>query len=90
MLPMQGAQEFLRIARHFDECTRANSEKKEQVNTQTGKRETQSRRFPFKKNPCVPKEEQQILYQDLLLQKVKLNFAHQTSSHTHAHEKLCL
>ena len=32
MLPMQGAQEFLIISRHLDECTRANSEEDEQIN----------------------------------------------------------
>ena len=32
MLPMQEAQEFLRIVRHLDECTWANSEGDEQIN----------------------------------------------------------
>ena len=32
MLPMQGAQKFLIIARHLDECARANSVEDEQIN----------------------------------------------------------
>ena len=59
------------------------------LTTHIGKRETQSRRFPFKIS-LRTKARTADSYQNLLQIELKLNFAHQTSSHAHAHENLCL
>ena len=63
--------------------------KRSKLTTPIGSRESQSIEFRLE-NPRIPKEEEQILYQNLFQKNLKLNFAHQTSSHAHVHKKLCL
>ena len=63
--------------------------KRSKLTTPIGPRESQSREFRLE-NPRILKEEEQILYQYLFQKNLKLNFAHQTSSHAHVRKKLCL